>query len=52
MEPGIERYRKPTRVLHWINAVSFGILFLTGLVLFVPSWGRWLRGVGRVSSIA
>ncbi len=56
MEPGIERYRKPTRVLHWVNAVSFGVLFLTGLVLFVPALGplaqgSWTRLIHRVGAI-
>ena len=35
----VERYRKPTRVLHWIHAGAFAALFLTGLVLFIPQLG-------------
>jgi len=32
----IEKYRKAIRVLHWTHAVAFVVLFLTGLVLFIP----------------
>ncbi len=57
METGIERYRKPTRVLHWVNTVSFSILFLTGLVLFVSALGplaegSWSRLIHRVAAVA
>ncbi len=30
------KYAKPTRVLHWINLVSFCVLFVTGLIIFIP----------------
>ena len=39
MAQEIERYRKPTRVLHWVHLCAFIALFLTGLVLFVPGLG-------------
>ena len=32
----VEKYRKSVRVLHWTHAVAFVVLFLTGLVLFIP----------------
>ena len=57
MQGEIERYRKPTRVLHWAIAISFGLLFLTGLVLFLPApisllaRDGWTRVVHRVFSI-
>ena len=35
----VERYRKPTRILHWVHAGSFIILFITGLILFIPQLG-------------
>ena len=35
----VEKYRKPIRVLHWIHAGAFVLLFLTGLVLFIPGLG-------------
>lgn len=49
----VERYRKPTRILHWIHSGAFVILFLTGLVLFIPPLGflaqdGWTRIVHRV----
>ncbi|MDO8568147.1 MAG: formate dehydrogenase subunit gamma [Dehalococcoidales bacterium] len=52
----IERYRKPTRVLHWAIAVSFVALFLTGLVLFVPALGflardSWTRVFHRIMAV-
>jgi formate dehydrogenase subunit gamma len=37
MQGEIERYRRPTRFLHWFIAVSFGVLFLSGLILFLPT---------------
>ncbi len=56
MEPEIERYRRPTRILHWVNAGAFVVLFLTGLVLFVPplgflAQGSWTRLIHRVGAI-
>ncbi len=36
MEQEVERYRRPTRILHWVHAGAFTVLFLTGLILFVP----------------
>ena len=30
------KYQKPTRVLHWIHLVAFCILFITGLIMFIP----------------
>jgi formate dehydrogenase subunit gamma len=36
MEQEVERYRKPTRVLHWVHGGAFVLLFLTGLILFIP----------------
>ncbi len=36
MAKEVERYRKPTRVLHWVHGVAFTLLFLTGLILFIP----------------
>ena len=32
----IEKYRKPIRILHWIHSGAFVLLFLTGLILFIP----------------
>jgi len=56
METEIERYRKPTRILHWIHAGAFIALFLTGLILFVPPLGvlaqdSWTRVIHRVAAI-
>ncbi|KPK21810.1 MAG: hypothetical protein AMJ70_06705 [Dehalococcoidia bacterium SG8_51_3] len=39
MSQEVEKYSKPTRILHWAHLVSFCILFLTGLVLFIPQLG-------------
>ncbi len=55
MEPEVERYRKPTRVLHWIHAGAFTILFLTGLILFIPALGflaqdSWTRLIHRIAA--
>jgi formate dehydrogenase subunit gamma len=35
----IEKYRKPIRILHWIHSGAFVLLFLTGLILFIPGLG-------------
>lgn len=56
MEQEVERYRKPTRILHWVHAGAFVLLFLTGLVLFVPSLGilaqdSWTRVIHRVAAV-
>ena len=55
MEQEIERYRKPTRILHWVIAGAFTVLFLTGLILFIPSLGilaqdSWTRVLHRVAA--
>ncbi len=51
----IERYRKPTRVLHWVHAGAFVVLFLTGLILFVTplsilAVGSWTRLIHRIAA--
>ena len=51
----VERYRKPTRILHWVHAGAFTILFLTGLVLFIPQLGflaqdSWTRLIHRIAA--
>jgi formate dehydrogenase subunit gamma len=55
MAQEVERYRKPTRVLHWIHTIAFVVLFLTGLVLFIPQLGflaedSWTRVIHRIAS--
>ncbi|MFC2022915.1 formate dehydrogenase subunit gamma [Chloroflexota bacterium] len=56
MEKEVERYRKPTRILHWVHTSAFMVLFLTGMILFIPalsflaedSWSRILHRVAVV----
>ncbi|UCH42487.1 MAG: formate dehydrogenase subunit gamma [Dehalococcoidales bacterium] len=36
MAQEVERYRKPTRILHWVHSGAFVVLFLTGLIIFIP----------------
>ncbi len=36
MAQEVERYRKPTRILHWVHAGAFITLLITGLILFLP----------------
>ena len=55
MVPEIERYRKPTRILHWTHVAAFVILFLTGLILFIPQLGflaedSWTRLLHRIAA--
>ncbi|MFC2007176.1 formate dehydrogenase subunit gamma [Chloroflexota bacterium] len=54
MQKEVVRYRKATRVLHWVHTGSFILLFLTGLVLFVPGLGvlaqdSWTRIIHRIA---
>ncbi len=56
MEQEVERYRKPTRILHWVHAGAFTLLFLTGLILFIPSLGflaqdSWTRVIHRIAAV-
>ncbi|MFC2025195.1 formate dehydrogenase subunit gamma [Chloroflexota bacterium] len=56
MQHEIERYRKPTRILHWVHLVAFVVLFLTGLVFFIPQLGilaqdSWTRVIHRIAAI-
>lgn len=56
MAQEVERYRKSTRVLHWIHTVSFCLLFLTGLVLFIPQLAflaedGWTRLIHRIAAV-
>lgn len=52
----VVKYRKSIRVLHWIHTGSFILLFLTGLILFVPGLGflaedSWTRVIHRVGAV-
>ena len=56
MPQEVEKYSKPTRILHWVHLVSFCTLFLTGLVLFIPALGiiaqdSWTRVIHRVAAV-
>ncbi len=51
----VEKYRKSIRVLHWIHSGAFVLLFLTGLVLFIPGLGflaedGWTRYIHRIGA--
>src|SRR3972149_2853947 len=51
----VEKYRKPIRALHWIHSGAFVLLFLTGLVLFIPALGflaedSWTRLIHRIGA--
>ena len=56
MAKELEKYAKPTRSLHWVHLVVFVVLFITGLILFIPgmslaaqdSWTRLLHRIGAV----
>jgi len=52
----VERYRKPTRILHWVHLSAFVLLFLTGLILFIPQLGllaqdSWSRIIHRIAAV-
>ena len=53
MQHEVERYRKSVRVLHWIHTAAFVLLFLTGIILFIPQLGflaedSWTRLIHRI----
>lgn len=53
MQREVEKYRKPTRILHWIHGGAFALLFITGLILFIPqlgflAQGSWTRVIHRI----
>ena len=52
----VEKYSKPARVLHWVHTGAFIILFLTGLVLFIPQLSflaedSWTRIIHRIAAV-
>ena len=52
----VEKYSKPIRILHWVHSGSFVLLFLTGLVLFIPQLGilaqdSWTRLIHRIVAV-
>ena len=56
LAPGVERYRKPIRILHWIHAGAFTLLFLTGLIFFISPSGvlaqnNLLRIIHQVAAV-
>jgi len=56
-EERVEKYSRATRILHHIHTAAFILLFLTGLVLFVPqlgvlAQGSWTRIVHRIAALA
>lgn len=56
MTAQVEKYRKPIRILHWIHGGAFVLLFLTGLVLFIPGLGflaedGWTRVIHRIAAV-
>ncbi|MDD4860197.1 MAG: cytochrome b/b6 domain-containing protein [Dehalococcoidales bacterium] len=56
MEGDVERYRKPTRILHWFHTGAFITLFLTGLILYVPplaiiAQDSWTRIIHRIAAV-
>jgi len=52
----IEKYARATRVLHHVHTAAFIILFLTGLILFLPQLsflaaGSWTRIIHRIAAV-
>ncbi len=40
----VEKYSKAARVFHWTHMTAFVLLFLTGLILFIPGLGFLATG--------
>lgn len=56
MQHEVVKYRKPTRILHQIHSFAFVLLFLTGLVLFIPQLAflaedSWSRIIHRIAAV-
>lgn len=52
----LERYRKPTRILHWTHGSAFCILLLTGSATYLSPAGvlaqnTWLRFIHQIAAI-
>lgn len=52
----VPRYRLMQRVSHWMLTVSFGVLLLSGLALFIPVVSHWLassagRTLHRIAAV-
>ncbi len=43
----VERYRKPTRILHWVHGSAFCLLLLTGLAIYLAPKGVSLHNIIR-----
>ncbi len=56
MPQEVEKYSKPARIFHHVHTVAFIVLFLTGLVLFIPqlgflAQGSWTRLIHRIAAV-
>jgi len=40
----VEKYTKAVRALHWVHTSAFVLLFLTGLILFIPGLSGLAQG--------
>ena len=52
----VVKYRKPIRIVHWIHTGAFILLFLTGLILFIPGLSflaadSWTRLIHRIAAV-
>jgi formate dehydrogenase subunit gamma len=43
-EEVVERYSRPVRILHWVNALAWIVLFVTGWFFFVDQFGPAASG--------
>jgi formate dehydrogenase subunit gamma len=44
MPEEIVKYQRSTRVMHWIHTGAFILLFITGLIIFIPAFGPAAAG--------
>ena len=52
----VEKYSKPARIFHHVHTGAFIVLFLTGLILFIPqlgflAQGSWTRLIHRIAAV-
>ncbi len=51
MTPTLERFNRTERAVHWIHALAFLAMLVTGLVLLVPELSTWIARRNLVKNV-
>ena len=51
----IEKYSRAVRILHWVHSGAFVILFLTGMIFYIPGLASlavhgWIHTLHRIGA--